>query len=212
MVQRALQALDVPDVAPNTRYDILQRSSKVSGAAYKLTQDKAYHHGTMLLRSDLSTLRACFAVPGAAAADWDSRSVPSVPASVANVSPEISPEAFTQSLLRQFASEHDVNRNEEIVYIEEEDIRNMRDVQKIKDELAVCNALDGPMKTTDSPLQQWEHAVGSTPAFSRRWFDDKHRIHVRKGRIVDVDGPDALSRRASVLGRRWDELYAEAFL
>lgn len=114
-----------------------------------MTQDKAYHHGTMLLRSDLSTLRACFAVPGAPVADWDSRSVPSVPASVANVSPEISPQAFMQSLLRQFASEHNVNGNDETLYIEEEDMRNMREVQKIKDELTVCNALDGTMKATD---------------------------------------------------------------
>lgn len=40
------------------RGDILVNGHKVSGSAYRLSRDRAYHHATLLVRSDLPRLRA----------------------------------------------------------------------------------------------------------------------------------------------------------
>jgi lipoate---protein ligase len=66
------------------RGDILVAGRKVSGAAYRIASDRAYHHGTLLVHSDLDRLRGLLRSPlrdqlcvtGAA----------SVPAPVANLS------------------------------------------------------------------------------------------------------------------------------
>ncbi len=55
LVCRALHQLDIP-AKVNDRYDIVIDGAKVSGSAYKLINEKAYHHGTMLIDSDLSAL------------------------------------------------------------------------------------------------------------------------------------------------------------
>jgi lipoate---protein ligase len=44
-------------VNPSDRGDIFLNGLKVSGAAYRITSDRAYHHGTLLVNSDLSRLR-----------------------------------------------------------------------------------------------------------------------------------------------------------
>ena len=55
LICRALHQLDIP-ARVNERFDIVVNDDKVSGSAYKLTNDKAYHHGTMLIDSDLDAL------------------------------------------------------------------------------------------------------------------------------------------------------------
>jgi lipoate-protein ligase A len=55
LVCRALQQLDIP-AEVNERYDIVINGAKVSGSAYKLINEKAYHHGTMLIDSNLDAL------------------------------------------------------------------------------------------------------------------------------------------------------------
>jgi lipoate-protein ligase A len=55
IICRALHQLDIP-ASVNDRFDIVIGDCKISGSAYKLTNEKAYHHGTMLIDSDLSQL------------------------------------------------------------------------------------------------------------------------------------------------------------
>jgi lipoate-protein ligase A len=57
MVVKALHQLDVP-VEANERNDITLGGKKVSGSAYKIIGQFAYHHGTMLIDTDPSQLRA----------------------------------------------------------------------------------------------------------------------------------------------------------
>jgi lipoate---protein ligase len=45
------------------RGDITVNGRKVSGAAFRLTRDRAYHHGTLLVKSDLPNLRALLQSP-----------------------------------------------------------------------------------------------------------------------------------------------------
>lgn len=55
LVCRGLHQLDIP-AAVNSRHDLVIGDKKVSGSAYKLVNARAYHHGTMLIDSDLKAL------------------------------------------------------------------------------------------------------------------------------------------------------------
>ncbi|KAI9105690.1 hypothetical protein DFS34DRAFT_575123, partial [Phlyctochytrium arcticum] len=55
LVCRALHQLDIP-ASVNERYDLVIADRKISGSAYKLVNNRAYHHGTMLIDSDLAAL------------------------------------------------------------------------------------------------------------------------------------------------------------
>ncbi len=55
-VVRALKALGIPAYL-NDRNDIFVAGKKCSGSAYRITSSGAYHHGTLLVNADLSTLR-----------------------------------------------------------------------------------------------------------------------------------------------------------
>ena len=45
------------DATVNKRADIVVDGKKVSGAAYRISKDRAYHHGTLLVNSNLDILR-----------------------------------------------------------------------------------------------------------------------------------------------------------
>ena len=51
----ALSKFDIKAI-PSGRNDILVGDRKVSGSAFKETKDRKFHHGTMLLKTDLSKL------------------------------------------------------------------------------------------------------------------------------------------------------------
>ena len=55
MVSQALEQLDIP-ASVNSRYDIVIGDKKISGSAYKIANNKSYHHGTMLIDTDLKVL------------------------------------------------------------------------------------------------------------------------------------------------------------
>lgn len=62
MVVRTLKKLGLNNAGVNENHDVILNdeaggsSKKVSGSAYKLIQKTAYHHGTLLLDSDLNNL------------------------------------------------------------------------------------------------------------------------------------------------------------
>ena len=56
MVCRALHQMDIP-ASVSERYDLCIGSSKISGSAYRITDKRAYHHGTMLIDSNLEQLK-----------------------------------------------------------------------------------------------------------------------------------------------------------
>ncbi|BEJ16084.1 hypothetical protein CspHIS471_0506890 [Cutaneotrichosporon sp. HIS471] len=66
LVSRAVrERLDVPSCTVNERNDVVLRPDgtkegelKVSGSAYKIISQRAYHHGTMLISSDVENLGA----------------------------------------------------------------------------------------------------------------------------------------------------------
>jgi lipoate-protein ligase A len=55
LIQRALQTLGFP-VEINNRYDILLYGNKISGSAFREKAERAFHHGTLLVTSELDKL------------------------------------------------------------------------------------------------------------------------------------------------------------
>ncbi|KAH6570687.1 hypothetical protein BASA50_007622 [Batrachochytrium salamandrivorans] len=55
LVSQALHRMDIPSEV-NLRHDIVIGGKKVSGSAFKLVNQRAYHHGTMLISTDMSRL------------------------------------------------------------------------------------------------------------------------------------------------------------
>ena len=68
MVVRAMERLHIHGCRVTDRGDIVivkaEEGYKVSGSAYKLSKDMAYHHGTMLLGSNLTELRKALRIDG----------------------------------------------------------------------------------------------------------------------------------------------------
>jgi len=68
LVVRAMERRDVHGCRVTDRGDIVMvrahEGYKVSGSAYKISKDIAYHHGTMLLGADLEQLRMALKVEG----------------------------------------------------------------------------------------------------------------------------------------------------
>lgn len=69
--------------AVNKRADILVDGMKVSGAAYRISRDRAYHHGTLLINSNLDRLRRLLKSP--LSDGLSAMGAPSIPSPVTNL-------------------------------------------------------------------------------------------------------------------------------
>lgn len=68
----------------NDRADILVEGLKVAGAAYRISKDRAYHHGTLLINSNLDRLRRVLKSP--LSDDLEALGTQSIRSSVTNLS------------------------------------------------------------------------------------------------------------------------------
>jgi lipoate-protein ligase A len=105
-VVRSLSALGLP-ARVNERHDIVVADGaverKVSGSAYKLTRTRALHHGTLLLSSDLTSIRDLLKSP---ARDFiTARGVASVSSPVSNLG--VQSEEVVDAISRDFIGEDD---------------------------------------------------------------------------------------------------------
>lgn len=72
-------------VIQNDRGDINYTSYKISGSAYKVAQGKAYHHGTMLINSDLANFKQLLKPSEIDGIKWNTHSVNSVRSQIKNL-------------------------------------------------------------------------------------------------------------------------------
>jgi lipoate-protein ligase A len=149
LVARALHQLDIPAYI-NSRHDIAVDGFKVSGSAYKLTNRRAYHHGTMLIDTDVDMLR------GALKVDKDrlvTKGVASVPSPVTNLrsySYTIDHQQFCEEVIEEFLYTHNDNIPVEPTIFSKDDISNLpEEVIKSKEELT-----------------SWDWIYGQTPEFT----------------------------------------------
>jgi lipoyltransferase/lipoate-protein ligase len=142
MVVRAMERRHVTGCRVTDRGDIVmikgESGYKVSGSAYKVSKDIAYHHGTMLLGSNLNELRKTLKVEGRVMIR--DKGVDSVRANhVANVPfPGGSNFAkfndFVEALREEFEEMHGKHR---FIELSEHDVENIPEIKKSVDQLTV---------------------------------------------------------------------------
>jgi len=148
MVVRALRRLMVPAYV-NERNDICVEKYKVSGSAFKLSNHRAYHHGTMLIEAKLCNL----GVLHSGKDNIETKGVLSVSSAVRNLedwSANINHESFVEAVADEFAATYKSGR---------------KLVQRIDDSIARQNCEVGKEY---EELKSWEWVYGQTPEFTHR--------------------------------------------
>jgi lipoate---protein ligase len=120
MVASALRSLGVDGARVNDRHDIVVEQGdppatfKISGSAYKLTRQRALHHGTLLINTDAGLLRNLLKSP--AIPFIKARGVESVKSAVTNIQPIIPPDTNSEAkmlsrlaIIREFANLYKLN-------------------------------------------------------------------------------------------------------
>lgn len=97
----------VPRVGLNERGDITLGNKKVSGSAFKIAKGKSYHHGTMLIHSQLSNFKGLLKPDSIPNVTWDCNSVESVRSDVDNLQGKLldTTEEFTSIVSEGFRQE-----------------------------------------------------------------------------------------------------------
>ena len=85
VVKRALNAVGVHNVTIGPRHDLWIDEKKICGSAFRITNEVCYHHGTLLLDSDLSALGSALRAPPSLIERMECKSVASVRSPVINI-------------------------------------------------------------------------------------------------------------------------------
>lgn len=153
----------------NERADIEIGGKKISGAAYRITKDRAYHHGTVLINSDLRILRGILKSP--IAGGIEAMGAKSKPASVCNVG-DHDPRANVDSVVEAVAKEFNETLSNP-VEIEEMGFDSFGGVEEVEKEVAMISNKD------------WIY--GQTPRFSHSLNSTcgELKLHMEKGAKVE---------------------------
>ncbi|KAI0321960.1 hypothetical protein OF83DRAFT_1096648 [Amylostereum chailletii] len=171
VVLRAVRSLNI-DANVNDRSDICVGSHKVSGSAYKIVMNRAYHHGTMLISTQLDTLGEVLHVKKDGMKTKGVASVRSPVKNLAEYRPQVSHHAFMNAMVQAFREEYDVDEP----------------VHEVNDDPATVknNGIDSGMKQ----LTSWEWAYGQTPEFQHAlskhfpWGEVRAMIYSKHGKIL----------------------------
>lgn len=155
-------------LALNPRGDIVLGDKKVSGSAYKIAKGKAYHHGTMLIRSNIDQFRGLLKPASIDGVTWNCSSVDSVRSQVQNI-PLGSVEQFIDLTINEFKRVFRNDEQEEVpVFYCDEDVT-------INDEIReFMNVLES---------DDWKYMKG--PKFELHLESGNQLIAVEKGLIVE---------------------------
>ncbi|ORY03182.1 Lipoyltransferase and lipoate-protein ligase [Basidiobolus meristosporus CBS 931.73] len=161
LVTRALLDCDIPAYV-NERSDITVDGFKVSGSAYKLTNRRAYHHGTMLIDTELSNLSGCLR---SNKEYMTTKGVESVRSKVTNLRPysyTIDHQMFSEAVAKEFCNHYGVEKLEPTI-MDDDFIRKHPKIQEYKNN-----------------IDTWEWIYGQTPEFT---VDTTHVIHQEKVKL-----------------------------
>jgi lipoate-protein ligase A len=175
IVLRALNGIGIP-AAASGRHDLIAEGRKISGSAFKLTSERAYHHGTLLLNSNLEKL-VYYLTPDDL--ELESKGIASVRSRVANLTefdPVITHEQLAEELIGQFESYY--GGKAEVMRL---DPKRMLD--------------DPEFRESYRELASWEWLWGRTPKFTRRlscrfdWGEMELLLTAKRGTIEAVTLP-----------------------
>ncbi len=139
---------------------------KFSGSAFAYRRDRALHHGTLLVASDLEMMRA-LAGTLRITGGRGTRSIPSEVVNLATAAPAMTVEALADSIKSGFAEEYGVNFAE-----------------KDEDELRVTGGFAAVLERQRS----WEWRYGATPPFDMEIEGEGGRVavNIRGGRLGKI--------------------------
>ncbi|KAA8916596.1 hypothetical protein TRICI_001222 [Trichomonascus ciferrii] len=170
----------------NDRHDVVteEDEKKVSGSAFKIERQKAYHHGTMLLNSRLDVLSALLHRDVFRLGVIEGRGVESVKSPVANIGCDR--EVFIDTALDAYRQKHGYE-DEELVIIEDEDLLPEEVIKEA------------------STMKTWDWMYGQTPKFTHTLTHPETDLRVTftvdKGIIETVDGLQADLQGVKYQGR-----------
>jgi len=147
IVVRAVRSLGI-DAHVNDRNDICVGEKKVSGSAYKIVNKRAYHHGTMLISSNLHMLGDLLSTNKDTMITKGVASVRSPVCNLQQFSGEITHDTFTTAIVREFRNEYGISAPVHVIN-ETEEIVKMEYIRKGLKE-----------------LPSWNWAFGQTPEFT----------------------------------------------
>ncbi|KAK0190428.1 hypothetical protein F5146DRAFT_1102839 [Armillaria mellea] len=183
IILRAVRSLGV-NAHVNDRNDIYVEGKKIfayfvlglkhiSGSAYKIVKNRAYHHGTMLISTQLETLGELLR---SRKDSMVTKGVASVPSPVCNLrqhNVNISHEQFCKAAISEFRRVYDVNEDAQHIS-ENTDLVDLDDVHKGVTELS-----------------SWEWGYGQTPEFTYtkdvvfEWGNVAAKIQSKHGIILN---------------------------
>ncbi|KAF9113906.1 Biotin/lipoate A/B protein ligase [Mortierella sp. AM989] len=208
LVCRALQELDIPAIV-NERHDITLDGKKI-WSAFKLIQRRAYHHGTMLIDTDLSSLGQYLKVDRSSLVTKGVASVRSPVARLRDSSFTVDHLSFCEATRAEFLKR----------YAFDQWRQNLEGEPVVVDE-ALIQSIEG-VKNIREDMKTWEWMYGQTPEFTYKldnkfsWGTVNVSITSKQGLItqVDIDTADDASEDATMPltalavgmeGQRYDE-------
>lgn len=195
---------------------------KVSGSAYKIISQRAYHHGTMLLDSDLGRLQGSLRPTRGDA--MRSKGVESVSSPVVNLCEafesrraHLTHESYVESLVGEFARTYAAAAG-----VQAKEQEPAIHVVRVHEEDEIGR--QGKLRQGWEELKSWEWMWGQTPEFHHSIGlqqqgesglfskgDNTLHLHVKNGRIIAADLEDeergplgAIARR--MVGKRYNVL------
>eukprot|EP00736_Rhodelphis_marinus_P006058 Rmarinus@m.3874 len=174
------------------RNDLIVDGRKVSGSAYKMLPDRAFHHGTLLLDVDLNVM---VDVLNPSKAKLESKGIDSVRSRVVNMSslnPTLTHDTLGEALVQEFLAEHDADCK-----VEDLDHDHLAEIPELKKRY--------------EELENWEWRFGKTPKFTHvmekkfDWANIEVCLRVKDGLIVyaaiftDALTPDMIDVVSSAL-------------
>lgn len=118
IITRAIGQFNITATASG-RNDIIVGDRKISGSAYKLSADRAFHHGTLLINVDLGALGRYLSP---SKQKLESKGVSSVTARVTNLAEldtRITHETLCETIVHEFKSHHEAECKIEHLNMEE---------------------------------------------------------------------------------------------
>ncbi|KAL1922297.1 uncharacterized protein VTP21DRAFT_9836 [Calcarisporiella thermophila] len=176
LVARALEHLDIPAYV-NERHDIAVEGYKVSGSAYKLINKRAYHHGTMLIDTDLEALRKYLRNDKTKLISKGVASVRSPVANLRDFSWTVDHPSFCEAVTDLFINKYNFNDAAiEPTMVDEASALSISEVKRVKEE-----------------LETWNWIYGQTPEFTYEfehtfeWGNVQGKIKSRHALINEIE-------------------------